>query len=49
MLFITVSVSTIRKIVESFKGQKICLYPAVNMLCGAILPIEHTCRRMGKS
>ena len=27
---------TLRKIVESFKGKKICLYPAVNMLCGAI-------------
>ena len=39
---------TLRKIIESFKGQKICLYPAVNMLCGAILPLEHTCRRMGK-
>ena len=39
---------TLRKIAESFKGKKICLYPAVNMLCGAILPLEHTCKRMGK-
>ena len=39
---------TLRKIIESFKGQKMCLYPAVNMLSGAILPLEHTCRRMGK-
>ena len=39
---------TLRKIAESFKGNKICLYPAVNMLCGAILSPEHTCKRMGK-
>ena len=39
---------TLRKIAESFRGNKICLYPAVNMLCGAILPLEHTCKRLGK-
>ena len=39
---------TLRKIAKSFKGNKICLYPAINMLCGAILPMEHRCERLGK-
>ena len=39
---------TLRKIVESLRKNKICLYPAVNMLCGAILPVEHACERLGK-
>ena len=39
---------TLRKITESSKRLKMCLYPAINMLCGTILPMEHTCERKVK-
>ena len=39
---------TLKKISESAKQIKICLYPAANMLCGVTLPMEHSCERLGK-